>query len=98
DVNYKATLPSVKEERYKSLEELAIFLSLDPDRWIFRRFEKLRIANALRLQSHLNELEAEWDALMEYSGHIVQTKRLDQLNVEIQQTLTAYGEIAAPDI
>jgi hypothetical protein len=71
------------------LNDVAEFLSIDSDLWVFRRFGKLHLFSVLGIQQRLVMLEHELE--MQLSGKAPRDS--DNLLANIQQALKDYGTL-----
>ena len=71
------------------LNDVAEFLSIDSDLWVFRRFTKLHLFSVLSIQQRLVMLEHEHE--IQLSGK--ESRDSDNLLASIQQALKDYGTL-----
>jgi hypothetical protein len=78
------------------LEDVAKYLDIDPDYWVFRRFGKLHLFNLLRLQLDLVRLERKLEKYIEAStsadiSQNISDREKEKFVNNIHQTLSEYG-------
>ena len=76
---------------YDANKELADFMMLDSDLWIFRRFDRLHIFNIIYLQQHLADLERRLNEVVPKNGTGFDKDELNLLMIDMGTTLQKYG-------